>query len=120
MQSITVFLDIVKCADLRRKNADVSRTLGVCQVIHIFLDLLWVRYNCAKFHHCRICATDFRERGLFGRPPPSLSSPEKAHLEQGQIRPPYFVPGTKSISLHTPLYFLYDCRYWFGHGYVYF
>ena len=22
-----------------------------------FLDLLWVRYNCAKFHHCRICVT---------------------------------------------------------------
>ena len=30
-----------------------------------FLDLLWVRYNCAKFHHCRICATYFRERGYF-------------------------------------------------------
>ena len=26
-----------------------------------FLDPLWVRYNCAKFHHCRICVTDFRE-----------------------------------------------------------
>ena len=24
-----------------------------------FLDLLWLRYNCAKFHHCRICVTDF-------------------------------------------------------------
>ena len=30
-----------------------------------FLDLFPVRYNCAKFHHCRICATDFRERGPF-------------------------------------------------------
>ena len=38
-------------------------------LIHIFLDLL---YNYAKFHHCRICVTDFR---LYG--PPSVSSPEK-------------------------------------------
>ena len=30
-----------------------------------FLDLLWVRYNCAKFHHCRICVTDFRDGGPF-------------------------------------------------------
>ena len=27
------------------------------------LDVLWVRCNCAKFHHCRICVTDFRDRG---------------------------------------------------------
>ena len=26
-----------------------------------FLDFLYVMYNCAKFHHCRICVTDFRE-----------------------------------------------------------
>ena len=51
------------------KNADVSRTEGVYHLIHIFLDLL---YNYAKFHHCRICVTDFR---LYG--PPSVSSPEK-------------------------------------------
>ena len=36
MQSISVFLDITKFADLRWKNADVSRTQGVCHVIHIF------------------------------------------------------------------------------------
>ena len=30
-----------------------------------FLDLLWVRYNCAKFHNSRICVTDFRDGGLF-------------------------------------------------------
>ena len=29
---------------------------------YIFLDLLWVRYNCAKFYHFRICVTDSRER----------------------------------------------------------
>ena len=36
MQSISVFLDIAKFADLRRTNADVSRTQGMCHVIHIF------------------------------------------------------------------------------------
>ena len=25
-----------------------------------FFDLLQLRYNCAKFHHCRICVKDFR------------------------------------------------------------
>ena len=29
-----------------------------------FLDLLLVRYKCAKFHHCSICVTDFREEDL--------------------------------------------------------
>ena len=33
MQSISVFLDITKYADFRRKNADVSRTQGVCLVM---------------------------------------------------------------------------------------
>ena len=28
-----------------------------------FLDLLWVRYNCDKFHYCRIYVTDFRQGG---------------------------------------------------------
>ena len=36
MQSISVFYDITKFADFLRKNADVSRTQGVCHVIHIF------------------------------------------------------------------------------------
>ena len=36
MQSISVFLDIPKFADFQWKNADVSRTQGVCHVIHIF------------------------------------------------------------------------------------
>ena len=35
-------------------------------MIYMFFDLLWVSYNCAKFHHCRICVTDLREMGLFG------------------------------------------------------
>ena len=32
-----------------------------------FLHLLWVRYNCAKFHHCRICVRDFREYKIVKR-----------------------------------------------------
>ena len=36
-----------------------------------FLDLLLVRYNYAKFHHCRICVADFREgEGAFWPPHP--------------------------------------------------
>ena len=35
MQSISVFLDITKVADFRSKNADLSRTQGVCHVIYI-------------------------------------------------------------------------------------
>ena len=30
-----------------------------------FLDLIWVRYNRTKFHHCKICVKDFREGGFF-------------------------------------------------------
>ena len=36
MESISVFLDIAKFADFRLKNADVSRTQRVCQVIDVF------------------------------------------------------------------------------------
>ena len=46
-----------------------------------FLDLLWIRYNCAKFHHCRLCVTDFREGGPFW--PPSLwAAPKKPILNR--------------------------------------
>ena len=36
MQSMHVFLDIAKFADLRWKIADIGGTKGVCHVIHIF------------------------------------------------------------------------------------
>ena len=35
MQSIIVFLGIAKFADFQRKSAHVSRTQGVCHVVHI-------------------------------------------------------------------------------------
>ena len=38
MQSISVFLDIAKFDDFQGKNDDVSRTQGVCHVIHIFFE----------------------------------------------------------------------------------
>ena len=87
MQFTSVFLKIAKFANFRSKNTDVSRTQAVCYVIDIFCG----SYNCAKFHHCRICVTDVREGWPFcpTTPPPththkhtlthtSVSSPEKA------------------------------------------
>ena len=59
----------------------ISAELKECVTWFIyFLDLPYVRYNYAKFHHCRICVTDFREVGP-KKPPPSVSSPKKAHPE---------------------------------------
>ena len=41
MQSVSVFVNITKFADLQENNADVSRTQGMCHVINkFFLDLL--------------------------------------------------------------------------------
>ena len=77
MQSISVFLDIAKFADFQWKNADVSRTQGCVTWFIYFLDLLRVRYNCANFHHCRICVTDLREGGPFW-PPAIREQPRKS------------------------------------------
>ena len=38
MQSISVFLDVAKFADLQCKNVDISRSYGVCRVIHIYFE----------------------------------------------------------------------------------
>ena len=40
MQSITVFLDITKIADLGQKNVDISRSQGLCHVMYLFFDLI--------------------------------------------------------------------------------
>ena len=48
-----------------------------------FLDLIWVRYNRAKFHHCRICATYFWEGGLVF--PPYVGRPQKGILNRVNI-----------------------------------
>ena len=65
MQSVSVFLDIAKFVDFRWKMLMSSEIKGCITWFIYFLDLLWVRYNCAKFHHCRICVIDFREGGTF-------------------------------------------------------
>ena len=38
MQSIPVFPNITKIANFWSKNADVSRTQGVCHVIYVFFE----------------------------------------------------------------------------------
>ena len=49
----------------------MSAELNGCVTWFIyFVDLLWIRYDCTKFHHCGICATDFMEGGPFCPPPP--------------------------------------------------
>ena len=58
-QSIHVVLDIAKLTDFRWKFSDVSGTQGVGHVIHISFWSFYVRYNSAKFHHCRICVRDW-------------------------------------------------------------
>ena len=65
MQSIHVFPDILKNDDFRRKTLMSAELKGCVTLFMYFLDLLQVRYNCVKFHQCRICVTDFREGGLF-------------------------------------------------------
>ena len=67
-------LDVAKFADFRWKNADVT------WFIH-FLDLPLVRYNCAKFHHCRICVADFKEGAKKAHPHP-WAAPKKLILNR--------------------------------------
>ena len=43
------------------KNADISKTQGVCHVFYIFFGPFLGKYKCAKFHYCSICRTDFRQ-----------------------------------------------------------
>ena len=68
MTSILVFPDLTKIHDFRWKNANVTRNQEVCHVIYAFLKSSLRMYNCAKFHQCRICMTDFREGEPFCRP----------------------------------------------------
>ena len=79
-QSIPVFLDIVKLADFRWKNADISKTQGVCHVINRFLDLLEEGVTVSIFF---IVGYEWLILGRGGGfwPPPFLSSPKKANPE---------------------------------------
>ena len=43
----------------------MSAEIEMCANLFVYvLNLLWVRYNCAKFHHCSICVRDLR-KGVF-------------------------------------------------------
>ena len=57
---IYIFLYIIKF--------DVSKTQGVCHMIHSIFGSSLVMYKCAMFHLCRICVTDFSEGGPFCLP----------------------------------------------------
>ena len=63
-----------------------------------FLDLLWVRYNCAKCHHCSICVIDFREGGLFAPPPPIREQPRKS---PSWIRLRFATQGFQALLQHS-------------------
>ena len=69
-----------KFAEFWRKML-MSVEIMVCVMRFIyFFELLYVRYNCGKFHHCRICVTDSREGVLFG--PQPMSSLKRAILNR--------------------------------------
>ena len=63
-------------------NADVSRTKGLCHVIHLVSGSFLGKYNCSKFHHCRILLTDFREGGLSAPHPHPWAAPKNPILNR--------------------------------------
>ena len=75
----------------------MSAGLKGCVTCH-FLDLIQVRYNCAKFHRCRIHVANFKEGDLFA-PPPSVSTPKETHFEFFTSSIPSFTAPT--IFKHT-------------------
>ena len=60
MQSISVFLDIVKLLISGEKMLMSPELKGCVTWFIYFLYLLQVRYKCAKFYHCRIRGTYVR------------------------------------------------------------
>ena len=79
-----VFLDLAKFAEFRWKNADVSRTQGVCHLIHIFFGSSLGKYNCSKFNHWRICVTDFKEAAFLASSYP-WAAPKKPILNRDEL-----------------------------------
>ena len=69
MQSMPVFPDILKIANKKKKNADVSRTQGVSRGLCIFWIFFRSDITVPSFINVG-CVTDFGEGG-----------PEKAHPE---------------------------------------
>ena len=82
-----------------------------------FLDLLYVRYNCAKFHQCRICATDFREGGLFA-PTHPWAAPKKPILNRVKSAFQTFEKNNPSLSKPTLKYLVYRQVFWVKVGHL--
>ena len=83
------------------KNADVSRTQGLYHVIHLFFGS-----SLDKFHLCRKCVIDFRERGHFNPPPlpPVSEQPRKGPFWIGLIhKPPLIFKSNLELALLTIL-----------------
>ena len=63
-----------------------AELIGCVTWLIYVLDFPQVRCNCAKFHHCRICVTDFGKWNLFD-PASSVSSPKKAQKSPNRVKP---------------------------------
>ena len=68
------------------ENMLMSAELKKCVTWFIyFLDLLYVRCNCPKFHHCRIYVTDFREGAFLATHP--WVAPKRSILKRVNSKP---------------------------------
>ena len=83
-----------------------------------FLDLLYVRYNCAKFHQCRICVTDFREGGPFCPSPHPWAAPKKPILNRVKSAFQTFEKNNPSLSKPTLKYLVYRQVFWVKVGHL--
>ena len=63
MQFISLFLNVTEVADFLWKML-MSAELKGCVTWAIY----FFSHNCAKFHHYKVCVTDFREREPFWAP----------------------------------------------------
>ena len=116
MRSLSVFFDITKLNDFCWR---------VYHVIHFFfLDLLYIRYNCAKFHYCRIWVTAFTEASFFSTLQP-WAAPEMLFLNIPYIQPKKEIfkkihlkqmnlSGSPKINYDRKLVFIYELRFCFS------
>ena len=81
MQSISVFLDITRVSNFRRRNVDVSSTQGVCRVIHIFFGSSFDKAQPCQVSSYRIYLADFREKDLFAPVNPRAARNVKSKLQ---------------------------------------
>ena len=77
MRSMPVFLDVAKVADLRWKNADVSRTHGVSDMIYIFFLIFFRQGTTVPSSIIVGYVWQILGRGVFCSP--TREQPEKAH-----------------------------------------